>query len=484
MKNSYIKKNDLISITALSIFSVVMLFYYLSRPLWYDESLTLLKFVPLSYSRIYTDYSIPNNHIVYTWILKFFTKTLNNFFSQNEILLRVPSGIFIILSIILLFKLLRSRTSQTTAIFACCLFICSQPFIIYGSAIRGYSLSFLLVISGLYFCQKWLIDKKKLFSVLFFISVLIGVGAIPSNIIIFSIIPLIPTEQDKNATLALSTQYLKKRLSVLFLALLAFMIFYLPIIKKLYHALKNNNGWLNSPGAIIHLYSAFTISFLPLIILALFKNIFSAKKTNSHILISTYVYTLIFTLPVLFLLRHPVPFPRVFFQFWPIWIFIISLPADEFIQHHLQFSKKYASLIILLIIFIIGVIEKSFASSFSAYLKPKTSQDDFFKPYYMRNSFHPEAVVEMLNTSNLQKPIFLSVFADYPSLYFYSKLKKYPDSMWLFDAPNFKTNTTLNQLTVVVKNYYDLKIRMNQFNMNSFSIISESPNQIVVLLKK
>ena len=43
----------------------------LYRELWFDEALTLLNFVlPLELGDIYFSYHIPNNHIVYSMLLK------------------------------------------------------------------------------------------------------------------------------------------------------------------------------------------------------------------------------------------------------------------------------------------------------------------------------------------------------------------------------------------------------------------------------
>ena len=67
------KKSFLI---AASLFIVVLYFTRdgIFRPLWFDEALTIMNFMALPGPvEIYYNYVIPNNHIVYTVLLKFWS---------------------------------------------------------------------------------------------------------------------------------------------------------------------------------------------------------------------------------------------------------------------------------------------------------------------------------------------------------------------------------------------------------------------------
>jgi hypothetical protein len=191
----------------------------------------------------------------------------------------------------------------------------------------------------------------------------------------------------------------------------------------------------------------------------------------------------VFLLPLILCLRHPVPFPRVFLQFWPVWIYLTALYADRYLKLY-RSSKRKIYIIIGVLIILTALSEKLFLSTFSVYLKPASSQDDFFQPYYMTTAFQPEYIVDIIKEKNVPGPVFLSVYSDYPSIYYYSKIKHCPDSLWLFDSPSFRPDKKLKTVTVIVKNYLDMKIRMKQFNMNSYHRIAASPNQLLFVLRK
>jgi len=485
MKNSLEKFEDFISTVALTIVGAIVLFSSIQRPIWFDEALTVLKYLSASYSKVYSEYFIPNNHIAYTWILKISNSTLSEIFPFELNALRLPSVFFALLGIIFLFAAMRLCFLKKTAVFSILLFIFSPAFVIYGTAIRGYMLSFFLCSSALFAYLKFYDARKKIFFPLFFLISLCGVASIPSNIISFLLIPLLPLKSDENNTSHDYSNYLKKHLPGIIAPALAFILFYLPIAHNLIHALQHNNGWISSSGAIVHFYSAFLISFFPLFMFTLIYACSPNRSLLSFKNLGTLMYILMFSVPLLFFLRHPVPFPRVFFQLWPIYLFILSSPLDHILH---GFRSKQHNILFLLVLSIVIIsstcIQKTFIASFSNYLKPQNSQDDFFQPYFMNEKFKPEKIVEYAHSMNNASPVFISVFSDYPSLLFYSRLKHFPDSMWLFDSPVFKPNPKLKKIAVVVKNTEDLKLRLNQFNMNHFSLLIASPNQYLFLIEK
>ena len=76
------RKVQLVGLLTLCV-SWTLLVPHLSRPLWYDEALTIIEFVTLpSFLEIFSYYPIPNNHIGFNVLLRFWTLALESWFQD------------------------------------------------------------------------------------------------------------------------------------------------------------------------------------------------------------------------------------------------------------------------------------------------------------------------------------------------------------------------------------------------------------------
>ena len=103
------------------------------RQFWFDESLTLLNFALLPAEKIYTSYAIPNNHILYTYLLHWHY-VLAPAGIAEDIWCRLLS-LAIAFSYLLFSWWSIKRTSHRILL---CLFAASLPFAIYATSVRGY----------------------------------------------------------------------------------------------------------------------------------------------------------------------------------------------------------------------------------------------------------------------------------------------------------------------------------------------------------
>jgi len=113
----------------------------LDLDLWYDEAYTLLIFVSRPWVSIATDYSAPNNHILYSLILRPFYLV-----SDSEFVLRLPSFLFTLGALYGTFRLVRPWAGRPAAAMATLQLGLTQMFLAHTMQLRGYGLSMCLAV--------------------------------------------------------------------------------------------------------------------------------------------------------------------------------------------------------------------------------------------------------------------------------------------------------------------------------------------------
>jgi predicted membrane-bound mannosyltransferase len=85
--------------------------YKLGAPLWYDEILTLARFVRLPLGELLTTYTSLNNHVLFSLQAKLFS----SLFGESAAVLRLPAVIMGVLSIAALYQLARKEVGSWDA---------------------------------------------------------------------------------------------------------------------------------------------------------------------------------------------------------------------------------------------------------------------------------------------------------------------------------------------------------------------------------
>lgn len=386
---------------------------YLWRDLWFDEALTILNFALLDTpARIYTNYVIPNNHIVYTVLLHWWLKLAPGFLPLDFWcrLLSVLAGGGTLAA---LYYLFRKRIAPLPLFLALFALAVSSPFLIYSTAVRGYALSMLWVTLALHYALNYAADSKGKDAVLYALFSLLCVGTIPANLpalagVVLYTMPLLKKKF-----------WLDRRF--LLLALLPnimFILFYLPIAKQFFNVLKLGEGWHSRGLVLLAFLAALVTVFLPLLPFVRFK------REN------IYRY-LIILLPIVFALTSPTPpFPRVFLPFFPL----IALLAAESISATNERKLHYIGLAV----FLWGALMQT--TALREFLSEKAGggaqDDDYFYGYYLRATHAPARVIDTIRRTELHgaPAVYMSFGADPWPLMFYSKFSGYP-AQTLFDGP-------------------------------------------------
>ena len=527
--HKYCKHIAFLILICISVFTLISA---LSRPIWFDEAWSIMVYATLPYSDIYTNYNAPNNHILFNMFLRLWLNTLGGLLPVSEIPFRLITVFISLLAICLMFQFWRKRLGLYATFLIILCFSISTPFIIYGTAVRGYMLSFIFIVCGLEAGLKFIETQKSRFAIVYFLSALCAIAVIPSNLFAFAMITIIPSKtinelrciNRKNNMTSTLIELIKERWLIATLPLVAFFIFYGPIWKNLYYSLKSNNGWLDSFAACIHLYSALLLNFLPILILSIIGAwLFISRKKKKNIIVFI-CYILICLMPgVVIMSLKPAPFPRVFLQMWPIWLFMIGIGVKhlfavfrlrnsssqsicnkeslrkqrgmnrkQIVETQCEYQKiEKASLLAikptcgircaLLAIMIIawGGVLHSINPLLSTFLTKRFSHDDFYQPAYMRKDFNPLKIVDKLLelTGKKRQLVFLSQNADFPSLIFYGKLKGVSQDFWISDYQGKKELNGVKgapKYFLVVRNEADLSLIKKRFNLSNVKAFDSS----------
>jgi hypothetical protein len=288
----------------------------------------------------------------------------------------------------------------------------------------------------------------------------------PTNIIgiyalIISLLPFFIKTEDKIQNIrSLITFFInRKNLLLILIPPSALILFYAPLLDKLLYILKHNSGAVSHISAFMNLYLAMLISFFPCIIfIFLFKKTDQTKisappaeKTknfpgsNRYFVNVTYL-CLVFLLPLILIFsRTPAPFARIFFQLWPVFMFITGFYIEkalnkENISTLTRNIIKYYPLLIL----VWGGIILNTAPVISDTLFDDGLNDDYLSPYYMHN-FRPAELVKEADAFCRQNRcrVFVSPVTDYPSINLYSALLNASESFCFLYLPNKKTTVAL-----------------------------------------
>jgi 4-amino-4-deoxy-L-arabinose transferase-like glycosyltransferase len=128
-------RRDLVLFAGLMAAAVALRLHELGAGLWYDEIVTYVKFAPLSWGEIVTDYSSQNQHILYTLLAHASFEA----FGASAWTLRLPAALFGIGSIAALFLLGRRVTGVRETLLACGLLTFSYHHVWFSQNARGYS---------------------------------------------------------------------------------------------------------------------------------------------------------------------------------------------------------------------------------------------------------------------------------------------------------------------------------------------------------
>ena len=437
---------------------------FLLRPFWFDESLTLLNFALLPLEKIYFSYVIPNNHIGYTYLLRLWYLVMPQGMPA-DVWCRLISFAFAGAFIIFSWKKFKGFVFRT----ALCSFSLSLPFVIYATSVRGYMAALFFSMVTVYYAVKFAEKStwKNAFS--FFLASFCCVSVLPSNLLSLGASVFFA------APVCGKTFYSKKKIYLLSgMAILAFSVFWFPILPQLIRAGELGEGWSNRFASLF----AGVVSFAACFFVPLFAAIFSLLlpyKNNKVRYLRAAVFLML--IPLAFAAKAA-PFPRVYFPFFGIFLLVISCGAGRTLawirlRKICQFKYVKSTFVLLslgitlLLNFLPEAVDK--LSEFNGGVQ----QDDYFAPWYCRAEHVPHRAAEMLSKHEFSY-CYLSFSSDPWSVMFYSALRGVDMGKFSFDGPRGRVEVLPDGAIVVLNRTEPVKELGKRFD-GTYTLIAETP---------
>jgi len=151
----------------------------LNDPVTYDEAYTYVAFVSRSWWGVLSDYSLPNNHIFHTLLVKISVSLLGN----QPWSLRLPALLAGTAALPLIYLLGKRIYSSTTGLAAAMLAAVCPALIRYDSAARGYSLVALFTLLAWLAAADWLETSRRRAWLGLAVAVTLGMFTIPTMLL-------------------------------------------------------------------------------------------------------------------------------------------------------------------------------------------------------------------------------------------------------------------------------------------------------------
>ena len=217
----------------------------LNEPVTYDEAHAFIRFAVRPFSAIFSDYSLPGNHILHTLLVKVCTSILGTGPWQ----MRLPALVAGVLSLPLLYAFTRAMFNRYIALMALALAAGSGPLIELSALARGYSLSWVFFLMALLLGRHLAKRNTIISAVLLGLVNALGFWTVPTMMyatamVYFWLLLYIVNKYDSTV---------RRRLGRMFLSILCFLLFstllYMPVMmghdvgQLFYHPMMGDNSW-------------------------------------------------------------------------------------------------------------------------------------------------------------------------------------------------------------------------------------------------
>lgn len=162
-------------LAAIVALGVVLRVQNLNQPMRFDEAYTYLYFASQSWTRIVSDYSLPNNHILHSLLVHFCVRLWGN----APAVIRLPSLLAGIAVIPATYAAGRCFVDEPSALLAAGLVSTSTALTLYATDARGYSLVCLCFLALLVLAQYIAHSRNIAAWTLFVLFAVIGLYTIP-----------------------------------------------------------------------------------------------------------------------------------------------------------------------------------------------------------------------------------------------------------------------------------------------------------------
>lgn len=401
-------------------------FSWFTAELWYDEVLTLQRFVLPHYYEggiltLFRDYPIANNHLLANAITICWLNLTGDIF--GEVLFRIPALLAGIGTIALVMFHWRKHLGDIPAALAGLMLAVSPVFTAYAYQLRGYSLAMLLATAAVSGILELANGKKNTGFILTALSGVLLPLVMPSNLVLAPVVCILSVALLREKSLAWKQCLLYQLPWCIGCCLGA--AYYVTIFDQFKRAMAEPDGWNSSWLVLANVLLAFIVHALAWLI-ALIAAAWKAtadernqtKPAVKTALAGIIAMVLALAAACLAARADHAPFPRVFLIFLPVATFLLVRVSNGFSRYVNLHAAKIAVAII-----VVGVVAERFSEALTDYqLKQGRIPDNLLQQYY-RGAVDLREIAE-LKEFDLPKRFVITDAYDEMSLSLYMSLQR------------------------------------------------------------
>lgn len=482
MKNilDKIKENGLI-ISILLMATILRLYNIDYQSLWMDEIYTLnVANSKHSFSTIISEVNLRES---FPYLYFFIMNTMFTLFGDTSIVARIPSVIFGVSAVWMMYKLGKEIFSKNVGLIAALLFTFNEYAIYHSQDARAYSLYLLCLLFSYYRFVKYLKSDTKHNMIWYAVS-----AGLLLNSNFFSVINVL-TQGFVMLFVLFSIESSERKAYFHRMLIIAgiILLFFIPNAYKFYLLSKFKSSWIPAPsndGLTNILKEFISVSEILVFVYGLLFTffiirVFSQKQTKnikeiiSNKLVFNYLilFSWISFVVVIILLRSYLSsslyISRYFISLFPAIILVISIALVSI--KNLQIRLSYLFVLIFFMAFDLIVVKKYYNTPLKAQFREASDMVKFYNPnkdtvysslkywydYFLSTNGQKFEVVEKANLSVLVKemqtnPALLKSFWIVDG---YADIIKLPDNEQQFLDTHFKVQETYDGLGAIARHY-------------------------------
>lgn len=469
-------------LTLILLVALILRFFKLDfQSLWMDEIYTLNVASPKhSFSQIISEVNLRES---FPYLYFFIMHILFSIFGDTSIVARIPSVIFGILAVWMMYKLGKELYSKNVGLIAAALLTFNQYAIYHSQDARAYSFYLLGLLFSYYCFVKFLKDDNKKNMYLYAISAglllntnFFSVLNVVSQGIIMVFVLISLNKNERNS-------YLKKMLIVIGIVFL----FFLPNAYKFYLVSQLKAPWIPEAsdegligilkeivGGSVYLIFIYGVLFTFFMIKVFgqkqtkkIKEVFSNKFVFSYIILFTWISFVLLVIVLKSYLSSSIFISRYFISILPAIILVISIALVSI--KNIQVRLSFLALLVFFMAFDLVVVKKYYHTPLKAQFREASDMVKFYNPnkdvvytslkywydYFLNNHGQKFEVVDKPNLTVLVKemqanPALLKSFWIVDG---YQDIVKLSDVDQQFLDTHFRLQETYDGLGAIARHY-------------------------------
>ncbi|MCQ2380463.1 MAG: hypothetical protein MJ025_06050 [Victivallaceae bacterium] len=408
------------AVPILAVVAACGIYAYILRPIWFDEALTFLDFALLPLGDIFTNYPIPNNHILYTAILHCHLAVPCHV--PPDIFLRLPSAIAGMLMLATLLTGFR-KTGHFELFVSLLAAVAGTPFLIYATAVRGYMLSALFIAIAMIPMSGLAYSPSPGRAVALAVAGAAACATVPSSAVPLACCVIWFAPNDLGNTRRLATYF-----AISALPFIGAFLFYLPIMDQLVACARLGEGADSISMALRGIAAGiFASSGLLLVPAAAGLLFLDRRKLAKCVAIPVLLVAFV-------VLTKKPPFPRVFLPALPL---LVVAVAEGLRRCRAKFFRGRGNAWMAIAFLAMAAVPLAYPrlaeplSDFSG----GPERDDFIRPFYMRQDYDPRGTAKLVMESNPERGVYMSFRSDPWATLFYAQCLGMNPSLFGFDSP-------------------------------------------------